>query len=143
MNVLLNVLSLLYRVSASVSIHPQLQESDVPKQRVEQIWKKTSNASRQQTPQQPPQETVYTLMTLCLETLCCVAEMDIQLFHQLPKPAKLELLVSLGALLSAAATNNKDGENTKTNGTSTLAMPSLKAVLPVLNGSLPAMPAAA
>ena len=41
------------------------------------------------------------------------------------------------------ATSSSDGEKTNTNGTSALAMPSLKAVLPVLNGSLPAMPAAA
>ena len=41
------------------------------------------------------------------------------------------------------ATNNSDGDSTNTNGTSTFAIPSLKAVFPVLNGSLPAMPAAA
>ena len=41
------------------------------------------------------------------------------------------------------ATNNKEGENTKTKGTKALAKPKRKAVLPVLNGSLPAMPAAA
>jgi hypothetical protein len=41
------------------------------------------------------------------------------------------------------ATRIRDGENTNTNGTSALAMPRRKAVLPVLNGSLPAIPAAA
>jgi hypothetical protein len=41
------------------------------------------------------------------------------------------------------ATSSSEGENTNTNGTSTLAMPRRNAVLPVLNGSLPAMPAAA
>ena len=38
---------------------------------------------------------------------------------------------------------SSDGENTNTKGTISLVMPSRKAVLPVLNGSLPAMPAAA
>lgn len=38
---------------------------------------------------------------------------------------------------------SSDGENTNTNGTISLVMPSRNAVLPVLNGSLPAMPAAA
>lgn len=41
------------------------------------------------------------------------------------------------------ATSSRLGENTKTKGTSALAMPRRKAVLPVLNGSPPAMPAAA
>ncbi len=41
------------------------------------------------------------------------------------------------------ATSSSEGENTKTNGTSTLASPRRKAMLPVLKGSLPAMPAAA
>ena len=41
------------------------------------------------------------------------------------------------------ATSSSDGENTNTNGTSALASPSRNAMLPVLNGSLPAMPAAA
>ena len=38
---------------------------------------------------------------------------------------------------------SSDGENTNTNGTSALPSASRKAVLPVLNGSAPAMPAAA
>ena len=41
------------------------------------------------------------------------------------------------------ATRSSEGENTKTKGTSTLPRPSRKAVLPVRNGSAPAMPAAA
>ncbi len=41
------------------------------------------------------------------------------------------------------ATSSREGENTNTKGTSTLAMPRRNAVLPVLNGSPPAMPAAA
>ena len=41
------------------------------------------------------------------------------------------------------ATSNKEGENTNTKGTKALAKPNRKAVLPVLKGSLPAMPAAA
>ncbi|CPM09988.1 Uncharacterised protein [Bordetella pertussis] len=38
---------------------------------------------------------------------------------------------------------SSDGENTNTKGTISLVMPRRNAVLPVLNGSLPAMPAAA
>ncbi len=45
--------------------------------------------------------------------------------------------------LKPCVTSNSDGENTNTNGTSTLPRPSRNAVLPVLNGSLPAIPAAA
>ena len=45
--------------------------------------------------------------------------------------------------LKPLATSSSEGEKTNTKGTSALAMPSLKAVLPVLNGSLPAIPAAA
>ena len=41
------------------------------------------------------------------------------------------------------ATNNNDGEYTNTNGTKAFAIPSLKAVFPVLNGFDPAIPAAA
>ena len=45
--------------------------------------------------------------------------------------------------LKPLATSSSEGENTNTNGTSALPRPSRKAVLPVLNGSAPAMPAAA
>ena len=41
------------------------------------------------------------------------------------------------------ATKSKEGENTNTKGTKALARPKRNAVLPVLKGSLPAMPAAA
>ena len=45
--------------------------------------------------------------------------------------------------LNPCATNNNDGEQTNTKGTSAFAIPNLKAVLPVVNGFDPAIPAAA
>ncbi len=41
------------------------------------------------------------------------------------------------------ATNNKDGESLKPNGTNALAIPNLNAVVPVLKGLEPAIPASA
>ncbi len=45
--------------------------------------------------------------------------------------------------VNPSVTSNSAGEYTKTNGTSAFAIPSLNAVLPVLNGLDPAMPEAA
>ena len=59
-------------------------------------------------------------------------------------PIKQPLAVTANSLtVKPLATISIAGENTNTNGTSALVRPSLKAMLPVLNGSLPAMPAAA
>ena len=55
-----------------------------------------------------------------------------------PTNARMKL-----AQVNSGTTSSSDGENTNTNGTSTLPSPSRNAVLPVLNGSAPAMPAAA
>ncbi|RQP17416.1 MAG: hypothetical protein EAS49_10935, partial [Brucella intermedia] len=53
-------------------------------------------------------------------------------------------ITALGAALSGFfLVRTKAWEKTKTNGTSTLPSPRRNAVLPVLNGSAPAMPAAA
>ena len=60
----------------------------------------------------------------------------------MPKTQPLKVMMKLSQV-KPFATSNKDGENTKTKGTSAFAKPSLNAVLPVLKGSLPAMPAAA
>jgi hypothetical protein len=61
----------------------------------------------------------------------------------MPSTQPMKVTHEVVASVKPLATISSDGENTKTNGTSALARPRRKAVLPVLNGSLPAMPAAA
>ena len=56
------------------------------------------------------------------------------------QPAKV---IAKSVQVNPFATKSNEGENTKTKGTKAFANPRRKAMLPVLNGSLPAMPAAA
>ncbi len=60
----------------------------------------------------------------------------------IPSTQPLKVTMKSGQL-KPLATKISDGERTKTKGTSAFARPSRNAVVPVLNGSLPAMPAAA
>ena len=60
----------------------------------------------------------------------------------MPKIQPVKVMMKLSQV-KPLATSSKEGENTKTKGTKALASPKRKAVLPVLKGSLPAIPAAA
>ena len=60
----------------------------------------------------------------------------------MPRMQPIKVMVK-SYIVKPFATKSKDGENTKTKGTRALAIPNLKAMLPVLKGSPPAIPAAA
>ena len=46
---------------------------------------------------------VCTLLTLCMETLVCMSEMDVYILHQLTKHAKHQLLIHIGAMVQLAS----------------------------------------
>mgnify|MGYP006988336842 CR=1 FL=1 len=58
----------------------------------------------------------------------------------MPKTQPVKVMMKLSHV-KPLVTNSREGENTNTNGTKALAKPKRKAVLPVLKGSLPAIPA--
>ena len=60
----------------------------------------------------------------------------------IPNIAPISVIVN-SHQVNPSATSKRAGEYTNTKGTNALAMPSLNAVLPVLNGFEPAIPAAA